>query len=79
MRRNPNSGFSLIELLIVIAITLVISAMALPVINYTIQGYIVYLKDSTRTYSWAAVTVTPAGRMKTWYYSGTNLTTGKWY
>jgi len=47
----------------------------------TAQGYITYLQDTSRggIGGFAAISITPAGRMKTWYYSGTSLTSGTWF
>ena len=43
------------------------------------KGYVLYLQDNTRANGFAAVSITPAGRMKTWYWSGTTISSGKWY
>jgi len=43
------------------------------------QGYFAFLRDYKQNYGFAAVSVTPAGRMRSWYWSGTNGTTGTWY
>jgi len=45
----------------------------------TSKGYVLYLQDTTRTTGFAAVSITPAGRMKTWFWSGSTITSGKWY
>jgi len=46
----------------------------------TLVAWVTYLRFTNRngTYSWAAVTVTPAGRIKTWKYMNTSATSGSW-
>jgi prepilin-type N-terminal cleavage/methylation domain-containing protein len=46
----------------------------------TLVAWVTYLRFTNRngTYSWAAVTVTPAGRIKTWKYMNTTATSGSW-
>jgi prepilin-type N-terminal cleavage/methylation domain-containing protein len=46
----------------------------------TLVAWVRYLRFTNRngTYSWAAVTVTPAGRIKTWKYMHTSATNGSW-
>jgi len=46
----------------------------------TLVAWVTYLRFTNRdgTYSWAAVTVTPAGRIKTWKYMNTSSTSGSW-
>jgi len=43
------------------------------------KGYVLYLQDTSRTTGFAAVSITPAGRMKTWFWSGATISSGKWY
>lgn len=46
----------------------------------TLVAWVTYLRFTNRngTYSWAAVTVTPAGRIRTWRYQNTSSTSGSW-
>lgn len=43
-------------------------------------AWVTYMRYGNRngSYSWAAVTVTPAGRIKTWRYQNTSATSGSW-
>ena len=38
----------------------------------TINGYVYYLKYSSRTTRWAAMSVSPASRMQNWYWNGSS-------
>lgn len=46
----------------------------------TLVAWVTYLRYTNRdgTYSWAAVTVTPAGRIKTWRYQYSSANSGSW-
>jgi prepilin-type N-terminal cleavage/methylation domain-containing protein len=46
----------------------------------TLVAWVTYLRFTNRngTYSWAAITVTPAGRIRTWKYMHTSATSGRW-
>jgi len=46
----------------------------------TLVAWVTYLRFTRRDggYNWAAVTVTPAGRIKTWSYQSTSSTAGSW-
>jgi prepilin-type N-terminal cleavage/methylation domain-containing protein len=48
--------------------------------NTTLVAWVTYLRYTRRTggYAWAAVTVTPAGRIKTWSYQNTSSSAGSW-
>jgi len=46
----------------------------------TLVAWVTYLRYTRRDggFSWAAVTVTPAGRIKAWSYQNTSATAGSW-
>jgi len=46
----------------------------------TLVAWVTYMRFTRRDggYNWAAVTVTPAGRIKTWSYQNTSSTAGTW-
>lgn len=38
----------------------------------TIKGYVYYFKYTAGTSRWAAISISPAGRMQSWFWTGTN-------
>jgi prepilin-type N-terminal cleavage/methylation domain-containing protein len=58
-----------------------INAGSPPVATTTLVAWVTYMRYTRRSssgYNWAAVTVTPAGRIRVWTYQNTDATHGSW-